>query len=909
MWGCLTPITTCYWGSGLGAHVKSLSYVTLLVMGLEFWGSKPSHAQAITGALSGHVLSSEGTPLQGVVVTVTGPALQGPRTLASNHDGEFLFPALPAGTYSLELRQIGYAPRRVSGAAVVLGGTTALGELRLTPETVELPEIEVSAVRPLVDPTTTANVTVLDSSRFLSLPTDRSFRALLPLVPEADPSPYGDGTNVAGATGLENGYFVDGINITDPLLGDGGLDLPYNFVREVQVVTGGYDAEYGRTQGGLMNVITNTGGDQFHGQVLGFYTGSGLRATPRWGVGQSRVERFSQYDVGASLGGPILPHRLWLYAAYNPSFENSDATVPGIPTQKDSRTTHLFASNVTARLGSGTDLALTLLGDPSVRDLVSSVSTPTAADPGAVLGRLRQGGTAVALQLHHQVTDGVLLTVSAARLERNLDQTPRAGPLTDVASLTQVVDNINNVTSGNYGTSYTTHMLRTAAQVGLTVLAGSHTVKLGAEYEDNAIRLDFYQSQLTISGRHDTTTNTLDTTYTSYRQQWNENAHNDVPAIYLEDSWVLNHRLRFNLGLRWEGQFMVGDTGVARWIAPEWAPRVGVVLQPGNLGTQKVYAFYGRFFEEIPMAAPGLWTGRFTQTSTTYPQNPLVDTTGGRTEAASQVGEAPDKSIKGQQYDEVSVGYERRLGHVYRIELRGTYRYLRWAVEDAARDTDSPFTTGNPGRGALAYLPRATRNYTALQLTVERGGSGPLTFLGSYVLSRNWGNYTGLNATDAGVSNSNAGPQFDYPFLLVNGTGPLPNDRTHVFKLSGSYRFPIGLTVGTSTIVATGEPLSEYGTGFNGYWTFVQPRGSSGRTPTTWDVDLRFAYDVRVRSGSRLKPRVLLDVFNLGNQRKPLTYDQRHYLSPDQDSPNPNYLAVTQYQAPLHARLGMVVDF
>jgi len=886
--------------------MKRVLRVRVLLVGFALLCPSHGHSQAVTGALSGRVLSADGEPLGGVVVTVDGAGLQGQRARTSDADGRFVFPSLPAGEYSVRLRQVGFTALRVADVTVVLGGTTSLGELRLQPQTVELPEVVVSGARPLIDPTTTANATVLDSSVFLSLPTDRNFRALLPLVPEADPSPYGDGTNVAGATGLENGYFADGINITDPNTGDGSLDLPYNFVREVQVTTGGYEAEYGRTQGGLVNVVTNSGGNEFHGQVLGFFTGDGLRAAPRWGVGQSQVAKFSQYDVGLSLGGPIRRDRLWFYAAYNPTFAASDANLPGIPTQRDSRTTHLFAGKLTGRLGSATDVTLTLLGDPSVRDLVAGGTLATVADPEAVLGRLREGGTAAALQVRHPIGERMLLTASLARLDRQADQTPRAGPTSDLAALTQVEDFINNVTSGGVGVSRTAHTSRTSGQASLAVQVGSHALKLGAEYEAVAIRFDELGGELDIN-----TDSTLDTTYTMFQVGYHTRAHNDVSTGYLQDSWAVSERLRFNVGLRWEGQSMAGDTGVARTIAPELAPRVGVVFLPGEGGADKVSLSYGRFFEQVPVISLVGWVGLYQQVSVEYPRDPRVDTTGGVVTPGSQVGEAPDRNIKGQQYDELTAGYERRLGGAYRIALRGTYRTLLWAVEDGARDTLSPFTMGNPGRGALAYLPRAKRDYRALEVTLERAGPGPLTFLASYVLSRSWGNYTGLYATDVLTTVGNAGPQFDYPEVTVNAAGPLPNDRRHVGKFVGSYRFPIGLTVGTSALVASGAPLSEYGTAPEKfpYWTFIVPRGTAGRTPTTWNVDLRLAYDAPVSRDSRLRPRILLDVFNVGNQRKPLTYDQQHYTQPGLAGPNPNYGAVTQYQAPLHARMGVVFDF
>jgi len=868
-----------------------------------------ARAQAVTGSLEGRIVSTQGEPLENAVVTASSPFLQGTRETTTDSRGHFLLLWLPAGTYTVQMRIVGFGPAALRDVRVGLGATGSLGDVALAPQAVQLAEIVVSGARPLLDPTRAAAATVLDSSAFLALPTERNFRSVVPLVPQANSSAYGDGANVAGATGDENGYFVDGINVTDPISGNGSVDLPYNFVREVQVTTGGYEAEYGRTQGGVVNVVTNSGGNEWHGQALGFFTGDALRGTPRWGVGQSQVATFSQYDVGASVGGPIQKDHLWFYAAYNPTFESSNASYPGMSTQRDIRTSHLFAAKVSGRLGTGTDFTLTVLGDPSREDTVgnccATIPLPaTVADPQVVLGRLSEGGTAIALQVRHQLGAGVFLTWSLTRLDRRDDMTPRSGPTTDMVALARVNDDVTNTGSGNYGASQVSRLARTAGQASVTVATGSHLVKVGAEYESNTIAFDLHGSWVSKD---------LDSaglpTYSWIQLVQLYRAQNAIPTIYAQDSWELSPRLRLNIGVRAEGQFISGDTGTARWIAPELAPRLGVVFQPGELGAQKLYASVGRFYEEIPMWSIGTWMGLYSLRFGTYRQNPLVDTTGGVVGGTVQAGEPADRSLHGQYYDEVTAGYERRLGNTYRLGLRGTYRTLRWVVEDGATSDSTPFVVGNPGQGSLAYLPRARRDYTALELTLERSG-GPLTFLASYVLSRNWGNYTGLFATDALQHAGNSGPQFDFPQLLVNGTGLLPNDRTHVVKFMGSYRLPMGLTVGTSMLLASGTPLSEYGTGPEGYtWTFIVPRGTVGRTPTTWNVDLRFAYDVPVGRGTRVRPHVLLDVFNIGNQRQALTYDQRHYTTQDLSGVDPNYGAVTQYQAPRSARVGMVVDF
>ena len=862
-------------------------------------------SQAVTGSLEGRIVSTQGEPLEHAVVTVSGPFLQGTREVSTDSRGHFLLLWLPAGTYTVQLRALGFSPVALRDVRISLGATGSLGDVSLAPQSVELPTIEVSGAKPLIDPTTAAAATVLDSAVFLALPTERNFRSLIPLAPEANPSPYGDEANVAGATGDENGYFVDGIHVTDPEVANGSVNLPYNFVREVQVTTGGYEAEFGRTQGGVVNVVTNSGGNQLHGQVLGYFTGNDFRSAPRWGVGEAQVQTFSRYDVGGSLGGPIWKDRLWFYAAYNPTFESHDASVPGIPTQRDFRASHLFAAKLSGRVGAATDFTLTLLGDPSRRDMVASAPAATVMDPGVVLRTLSTGGTAVALQARHQLSDHVFLTWSLTRLDSRDNAGPRTGPTTDLVALAMFVNHVTNTASGSRGGWGLSRMARTAGQASVTVLAGRHVVKVGAEYEANTLAYDQRVSQVFLD---------LDSTGTPVYSWLHNFMHsrdqNAIPTVYAQDSWEVTPRLRVNLGVRAEGQFMSGDTGVAFWIAPEIAPRLGVVFQPGELGAQKVYASVGRFHEQVALWSVNGYLGQYSQTYATYPQNPLVDTTGGVASTGSGVGEAVDRNIRGQYYDEVTAGYERRLGGVYRVGLRGTYRTMVSVVDDGS-DSAGNFFVGNPGRGALSNLPRARRDYTALELTLERS-AGPLTFLASYVLSRNWGNYTGLYQTDAlALHEGNYSQQFDWPEQSVNATGLLPNDRTHVVKFMGSYRFPVGLTVGTSAILASGEPLSEYGTASVGYpyWTFVVPRGTAGRTPAVFNADLRLAYELPARLGSRLRSRVLLDVFNVGNRRQPLTYDQTHYTLPDQGGVNPNYGAVTEYQAPLSARVGMVVDF
>jgi hypothetical protein len=188
-----------------------------------------------------------------------------------------------------------------------------------------------------------------------------------------------------------------------------------------------------------------------------------------------------------------------------------------------------------------------------------------------------------------------------------------------------------------------------------------------------------------------------------------------------------------------------------------------------------------------------------------------------------------------------------------------------------------------------------------------QGHSGDrFNFLASYVLSRNYGNYPGLyDSYNHWVSPNENGP-FDFIDDTKIATGLLPNDRTHVLKISSSYRFGFGLTAGSSFSWQSGTPLSEMAW----FGTFLAARGTSGRTPAFWDLSARFAYDLPLLAEWRT--RLILDIFHVASQQKPVDIDQQHYFRLD-DNGNPvflnqNYGLAFRYQPAMSVRLGIEVS-
>jgi hypothetical protein len=300
-----------------------------------------------------------------------------------------------------------------------------------------------------------------------------------------------------------------------------------------------------------------------------------------------------------------------------------------------------------------------------------------------------------------------------------------------------------------------------------------------------------------------------------------------------------------------------------------------------------------------------------------YDHDPRFDSTGGDT-LAYVVGEVQPENddLEGQYFDEFTLGYERRIGRSGRFGVRGIYRTLGQGIEDGLADpaTDT-WVWGNPGSGELSAFPRMKRNYSALELTFQQRTSNGLSFLASYVLSRSYGNYAGLFDSEYGNPYPNATGVFDTVDGLVDGEGLLPNDRTHVFKLSGSYRLGVGVSVGASGVWESGTPLNEFGSDPLGppYQAFLQERGTAGRTPAIWDVSMRITYEPSGFAGNRWRPRLTADFLHIGSEREAVNYDQVHYTAVDSEGnqiyPNPTYSQPIAYQPPMVVRLGIDVQF
>ena len=203
-----------------------------IVLALALGAAQRVLAQEESGRILGRVVTEGGIPASGVRVEAEGVNVLGSRHEVTDANGYYRVPSLPVGSYRLRLSLIGYQPVAIDSVTVRLGRTSTV-DVTLESKAYELGEILVKAAPAVVDMSSAATATNLAAEQFRNLPTDRNFRSIVSLAPQANLSflPQ-DEVNIAGGTGPENAYFLDGVNITDPFIGSTSSNLPYNFVRE-----------------------------------------------------------------------------------------------------------------------------------------------------------------------------------------------------------------------------------------------------------------------------------------------------------------------------------------------------------------------------------------------------------------------------------------------------------------------------------------------------------------------------------------------------------------------------------------------------------------------------------------------------------------------------------------------------
>ena len=268
-------------------------------------------------------------PVPDVLVTLSSPSLQGEQAVVTDASGQYRIPALPSGEYTLRLDKESFKPYS-RGKIVLRADSTIRVDAELLPEALT-EEVVVVARAPTIDvgSSSTGMSINTDVTRRVSIspPTSkgaaaRSFESVAELTPGAQTD--GVGVSINGASSLENAYVVDGLSTNNPGFNDNGSPLSVEFVKEVNVITGGYMPEYGRSTGGILNVVTKSGSNAFHGSVWsnyspGFLEGARNKINVEGTTIQTAKSLYGLGDVGLDVGGPIFKDKLWFYVGVQAS--------------------------------------------------------------------------------------------------------------------------------------------------------------------------------------------------------------------------------------------------------------------------------------------------------------------------------------------------------------------------------------------------------------------------------------------------------------------------------------------------------------------------------------------------------------------------------------------------------------
>jgi outer membrane receptor protein involved in Fe transport len=391
---------------------KSIQFIVLSLFVL--CGALSAFAQTTTtGSIEGTVVDVNGAAVPGVTVTATR---QGGRSASatSNDQGIFRISNIEPGTYTVTVEaEKGFAKFEQPNIPVNLSTVSSV-TIQLRPqgaaETVEVTASSGAAI----DVTQNTTGTNVSTEQFSNFPTQRTVQSLYTIAPTVSRSGLRDSSgrdrdpSVGGSSGPENNYILDGVTVSDPAFGGSGANLPFEFVQELEIKTGAYGADIGKATGGVFNVITKSGTNEFHGDAFGYFTTKGLvrevkaEAIPFTGAAPTG---FSEIDAGFDIGGPIIKDKLWFFGAFNPQQrKNYFLTQTFLQEVSNEITTPFYAGKLTWQPSTNHTVTFSTFGDYTKQKGHLFGFSGFGANLASFRGETQTGGSNYALRLNSTFT-------------------------------------------------------------------------------------------------------------------------------------------------------------------------------------------------------------------------------------------------------------------------------------------------------------------------------------------------------------------------------------------------------------------------------------------------------------------------------------------------------------------------
>jgi outer membrane receptor protein involved in Fe transport len=858
--------------------------LTIIVF-LALLGSGVAYAQETTGSIIGMVASQDGVTLPGVTVTINDPETGFERTTVTNTAGEYKFVALPPARYDLQATLTGFQTYKRT-VDVALGRTVKNDFVMSIGAVTDV--IEVTGEAPLVDVTSTVTGVTFSTDELNNrVPIAREATQVALLAPAtlagdsafagssaASTRLYTPGQSVVSIGGnsvAENSYQVNGLNLTNFRNGIGSNFVPFEFMEEVQVKTGGYEAEFGRATGGVINMITKSGSNSFRGGVSAYYNPKDLQEMkPNSYLYYYEAGEYESLELNGSIGGPILTDRLFFFGFVDYT-ETTDWWMEQARGTKQEFSTPYWGGKVDWNITANHRLEGTYFDDATSIDTTAYNYDPELGFGDEVgVGTLDRGGENYIGKYTGIFTENLL--VSAQYGKNSFDRT-------DASSGDAFAAAYDSTTGGLDAIGFWVNFQASAADDEREAYRGD---------------IDWYLGKHSLRGGLDYETNTSsDNTFYSGHEYWryyiNEGSYPELPddalivrlrhyesggtyetlsnAAYVQDSWAVTPKLTINLGVRWEAfdnKNAIGESYIK--ITDQYAPRLGFIWDPSGRGRSKVYASYGLY--HLPIAS----NTNIRQAGMEFFDEGWYEVTGGGWNPDGTPiglgalleyvlisdGEVPDsRETKSNSLDPMAqwegiLGYEMMLGSNWSVGARFVAREFDKVIEDITLDQQlwlyygvdcynprSPdfgscaheYRVTNPGEDFAGWYdvdgdgtldpiswsateglyPTPDRNYYAVELTLNRRFADNWMLMGSYTWSQSYGNYEGYVNSDLGQDDAGITEAFDFAGLMENAGGFLPNDRRHNLKLYGAYVWDFGLQVGASTWYQSGRPINGFG--------------------------------------------------------------------------------------------------
>lgn len=368
-----------------GLVAAALFTVPAAILGTQ---ASAQEISAVKGGLQGVITDSTGAAVPGAKVTLTGNSDK--RTITADSSGDYSIGGLTPGLYTVTAELNGFQTTQVKGVEVVISRLSTL-DLKLTVGQVsDTVTVDANAVQ--IETTSTAIGANLDATFYQQVPVARNVGSLFYIAPGAT-NGGGTGTanpSIGGATGLENQYIIDGVNLTDvgygglgvfsPTYGSLGTGINLSFIQEVQVKEGALEPKYGKANGGVALIVTKTGGSSYHGALSAYFSPEEFSATQRYADDyfqrvntHGRIYSKPAFDAAVELGGyvPHLKDHLFFYGAFNPSLNQTSFVAPagiGLAAHgpfSNAITSYGWAGKLTFKLNDKATLEGSAFGDPS----------------------------------------------------------------------------------------------------------------------------------------------------------------------------------------------------------------------------------------------------------------------------------------------------------------------------------------------------------------------------------------------------------------------------------------------------------------------------------------------------------------------------------------------------------------